>query len=93
MRNIFTIVPISMILLGCQVQQTAPVVADQESDNSNLSIRVLSDAEVSAGGTPPVDQQRFLADILYEALQALGDDRLLTPIDDNAHARFKRVLA
>lgn len=93
MRNIFTLVPICIVLLGCQVQQTAPVVAEQESGSSNLSVKVLSEAEVSAGGSMPLDQQRFLADILYEALQALGDDRLLTPIDDNAHARFMRVLA
>jgi len=53
---------------------------------------VLSDGRVVSGSTP-VDQQRLLADILYEALQALSDDRLLTPIDDNAHARFRRVLA
>ena len=39
------------------------------------------------------DRRRLIADILFEGLQALDADRLLTPIDDNAHARFQRVLA
>lgn len=57
-----------------------------------IDIRVLSDAEVFPGSASP-ESQRLIPDILYEALQALNADRLLTPIDDNAHARFKRVLA
>ena len=39
------------------------------------------------------DRQRLIADLLFDGLQALDADRLLTPIDDNAHARFKRALA
>jgi len=35
----------------------------------------------------------MIPDILYAALQALSEDRLLTPVDDNAHGRFKRVLS
>ena len=92
MRKSFTTLAISVILLGCQAQQGVPVAIEGGSEGSNLGVRVLSDAVVSAGGES-VDRQRFLADILYEALQALADDRLLTPIDDNAHARFMRVLA
>lgn len=91
MRKLATILAISVILLGCQAQQVVPVAA---TENSNVSVRILSDAEVVSGsGSVSVDQQRFLADILYAALQALDEDRLLTPIDDNAHARFMRVLA
>lgn len=92
MRVFLSIIAISIILPGCQVQQPEPVVAESETGNSNLDVRVLSDATVEPG-TISVDQQRFLADILYEALQALDEDRLLTPVDDNAHGRFMRVLA
>ncbi len=38
-------------------------------------------------------RQRLIADTLFEGLQALDDNRLLTPVDDSAHARFARVLA
>jgi hypothetical protein len=48
---------------------------------------------VVVNGTAQTEQQRLLADLLFEGLQALDEDRLLTPIDDNAHARFKRVIA
>lgn len=92
MRKIFTTLAISVILLGCQAQQAVPVAVEGGSEDSNVTVKILSDAVVVSGGDS-VDQQRFLADILYEALQALGDDRLLTPVDDNAHARFMRVLA
>lgn len=37
--------------------------------------------------------EQLIADLLYEGLQALDQDRLLTPLDNNAHARFQRVLA
>lgn len=84
-----------MVFFGCQVQQESASPSQENSSNGVpdiLDIRVLSDAEV-VSGAPRVDRQRMLADLLYEALQALNEDRLLTPIDDNAHARFKRVLA
>ena len=41
----------------------------------------------------PSEQERFIADTLFEGLQALDQDKLLTPVDDNAYARFQRVLA
>lgn len=80
------------LLLGC-----AAPVSDEPSgsavptDSSNR-VRTLSGAQVIARDRQP-DQQRLIADLLFEGLQALDDDRLLTPVDDNAHARFKRVLA
>lgn len=46
-----------------------------------------------AGPSDPAEYRRMIADTLYEGLQALDADRLLTPPGDNAHARFLRVLA
>lgn len=53
-------------------------------------IRVISEAEIIAG-----NRNRVIStpDLLYEALQDLDADRLLTPVDDSAHGKFKRVLA
>ncbi len=65
-------------------EQQAQLLEDQPS------IAVLDGGAIS---TPPVIDRQFIADLLYEALQALDSDRLLTPVDDNAHGRFKRVLA
>ena len=54
-------------------------------------IRVISEAEVFVGR----GRKREIStpDLLYSALQALDADRLLTPVDDSAHAKFMRVLA
>lgn len=89
----FLILTLGVLLLGsCQ---TAPVESMDESVGSEsevLDIRVLSDAEV-VSGSGNADRRSMIPDILYAALQALSEDKLLTPIDDNAHGRFKRVLA
>ncbi|MDX1491154.1 MAG: hypothetical protein R3332_07695 [Pseudohongiellaceae bacterium] len=37
--------------------------------------------------------QRKIADLLYDGIKALNDNRLLTPPDISAHAYFSRVLA
>ena len=41
----------------------------------------------------PSQQERLVADTLFEGLQALDQDKLLSPVDDNAYSRFQRVLA
>jgi len=92
MRIHFPTIALVLFLAGCQAQPSPSEGGEGDASSSNLSIRVLSDAEVSGGSVVP-DQRRIIADILYEALQALDQDKLLTPVDDNAHARFKRVLA
>ncbi len=70
-------------------RDSEPVASNAES---GPQVRVLSGAEVYAG-SQPADRQRLIADLLYEGLQALDADRLLTPVDNNAHARFQRALA
>ncbi|MCG8413546.1 MAG: hypothetical protein MI746_04940 [Pseudomonadales bacterium] len=79
-----------MILLSCATETPEPEVVAEGSDR--LQIRALPDAEVVAGPVTSANQ-RLIADLLFAGLQALDADRLLTPIDDNAHARFQRVLA
>lgn len=82
-----------LVLAACQTQQQAVVPATglptDKPSVKPLDIRALPDAELFSGA----NRQQMIADTLYEALQALTQDRLLTPVDDNAHARFMRVLA
>lgn len=55
-------------------------------------VRVLSGAQVYSRERVENPEQ-LIADLLFEGLQALDQDRLLTPIDNSAHAYFQRVLA
>ena len=84
--------PLCGLLLGsCQTPAVESTPGESRPANEALDIRVLSDAEVYSG-SDSADISRMIPDILYAALQALSEDRLLTPVDDNAHGRFKRVL-
>lgn len=83
---------LALLISSCQTPALEPAVEESGSANDALDIRVLSDAEVFSGSAS-ADNRSMIPDILYEALQALGEDRLLTPVDNNAHGRFKRVLA
>ncbi len=82
----------TLLLSNCQAPALEPTTGETRSENDALDIRVLSDAEVFSGSAD-ADSRDMIPDILYAALQALDEDRLLTPVDDNAHGRFKRVLA
>lgn len=82
----------ALLLSSCQAPSIESTAGESRSANAALDIRVLSDAEVYSGSSS-ADSRSGIPDILYAALQALSEDRLLTPVDDNAHARFKRVLA
>ena len=85
--------PLCVLLLGsCQRPPVESTPGESRPANEVLDIRVLSDAEVYSG-SDSADSSRMIPDILYAALQALSEDKLLTPVDDNAHGRFKRVLA
>ncbi|MBL4574150.1 MAG: hypothetical protein JKY86_13925 [Gammaproteobacteria bacterium] len=89
----FLFFPLAVLLLSsCQAPPAESTAGEPQSVNAPLSIRVLSEAEVYSGSSS-ADNRDSIPDILYAALQALSEDRLLTPIDDNAHSRFKRVLA
>jgi hypothetical protein len=82
-----------LLLLGsCQTPPVESTPGESRPANEALDIRVLSEAEVYSG-SDTAGNRDMIPDILYAALQALSEDRLLTPVDDNAHGRFKRVLA
>ena len=79
-----------MALVACAAPSPEPPV--QETTAEGIQIRTLSAAEVVQGANTS-EGRRMIADLLFAGLQALDADRLLTPVDDNAHARFQRVLA
>lgn len=81
-----------IFLAGCESSEPVLVATGDDESVPYPTIRMIGDATVSARDEGK-DQQRLIADLLFEALQALDADKLLTPIDDNAHARFMRVLA
>ena len=83
-----------LLLVGCESQQPIPSERSSIPDSQNevLDIRPLSKPVLIIPGQPS-EMERLIADILFEGLQALEDDRLLTPLEDNAHSRFQRVLA
>ena len=83
---------VTLLLSSCQTPLLEPAKGESGSANDPLEIRVLSNAEVFTGSNS-ADNRSMIPDILYAALQALSEDRLLTPVDDNAHARFNHVLA
>ncbi|MFN3163315.1 MAG: hypothetical protein ACE37N_07505 [Pseudohongiellaceae bacterium] len=82
---------VSTVLLGCSSNGGDPVSETGSPAAATNGVRVLSEARVIRGNPEP-ERRRLIADLLYEGLQALDDDRLLTPADDSAHARFRRVL-
>lgn len=89
MKKLAFIVSVPLLVSCAAPQPEAELPAEQDGA---IQIRTLSSAEVIEGiGSP--DGQRLIADLLFAGLQALDADRLLTPVDDNAHARFQRALA
>lgn len=75
-------------LIACSSEPQAPT-PEPEAEPAP-QVRVLSEAQVIEGR--PQARREEIADILYRALQALDEDRLLTPAEDNAFDRFRRVL-
>jgi hypothetical protein len=90
LRSLFLLIP-PLLLQACQSTEPDAAEGGDEAANSTPQIRMITEARVEA--TNPQMNVQLIADTLFEALQALDADRLLTPIDDNAHARFMRVLA
>ena len=92
--NLMRFLVLCLLLVGCESQQPIPSERSSIPDSQNevLDIRPLSKPVLIIPGQPS-EMERLIADILFEGLQALEDDRLLTPLEDNAHSRFQRVLA
>ncbi|MFT4887022.1 MAG: hypothetical protein ACJAY7_001503 [Pseudohongiellaceae bacterium] len=91
----FALLPLLLcvLLIGCSspVGLTEGGAKRSGERIKDPQIRVISSAEVfvGSGGSRKISTP----DLLYAALQALDADRLLTPVDDSAHAKFMRVLA
>lgn len=79
-------------LSACSTPGGSQSAGGESGETDRNGVRVLSEARVLRGNPEP-ERRRLIADLLYEGLQALDDDRLLTPADNSAHARFRRVLA
>jgi hypothetical protein len=76
-------------LLACSsVEESAEVPGT--SDAGMPPMRVIED---DLSPRLQSDRQRLIADLLFEGLQALDADHLLTPAEGSAHSRFRRVLA
>lgn len=81
-----------LLLASCETQQTVEAPAKIESAvRPDIRPAVTEPPAIIPGA--PTEQERIIADTLFAGLQALDEDRLMTPLDDNAHARFQRVLA
>jgi tetratricopeptide (TPR) repeat protein len=93
-RQVFSITICVLVgfLASCTVPVQGPESVDQQGGVAAPTISVIDQSELTTV-TSAFNDRQFLADLLYEALQALDNDRLLTPIDDNAYRRFQRVLA
>lgn len=79
-------------LSSCQLENVPAEEPIEENTEGRPSVRVLTNPTVESTAPAP-DRQRMIADLLYDGLQALDGDRLLTPVDDSAHALFMKVLA
>ena len=82
------------LLVACESQQG--ITPEDATSTSPIiekpMIRPAGEALVVIPSQPSL-QERFIADTLFDGLQALDQDKLLTPAEDNAYARFQRVLA
>jgi hypothetical protein len=90
--RLLTVVGCGLLLVACATETPEPETAAETEQT--IQIRTLSEAEVIRGtGANANGSPRMIADLLFAALQALDADRLLTPMNDNAHDRFQRVLS
>lgn len=98
-RQFLVIVWLTGCLSACQYMPFSARSAGEGSnaaagEGSEFTVAVINDSELVSGNqTVFSDETQFLADLLFEGLQLLDADRLLTPVDNNAFSRFQRVLA
>lgn len=78
------------LLSACQLQ--SPASETSADTSAGLPEMRTIPREERAAETIPSNLQRLIADLLFSGLQALDDDRLLTPRFDNAYDYFNEVL-
>lgn len=83
-----------LVITACQSQNQAKTdeVITSPLKVKTPDIRPARESLVIIPSQPSLEE-RLVADTLFEGLQALDQDKLLTPVDDNAYSRFQRVLA
>ena len=87
-------VAVILLLNGCQTADTESDIPDSDLiANNEVSDEAATEPAGLAAWEIAFRRQRLIGDLLYDALKALEQDRLLYPLDDNAHARYQRVLA
>lgn len=82
--------PLLVLLQACQIQAPPPE-QPAESSAALPEMRTIPVEEPEIEQIPR-NMQRLIADLLFSGLQALDDDRLLTPRFDNAYDYFREVL-
>lgn len=98
-RKFLVVVCLAGCVSGCQYTPFQARSAGEGSnagagEGSEFTVEVINESDL-VSGNPLVfsDETQLLADLLFEGLQLLDADRLLTPVDNNAFSRFQRVLA
>ncbi len=83
-----------LMLAACRSEISEPGVPDSVSRTAEPEQQIQAQSEEQMRAWEiAFRRQRLIGDLLYDALKALQQDRLLVPLDDNAHARYRRVLA
>lgn len=92
-RTLLTVIVLSSLIPACVVpQQPLPPGAAETGEEGPGAEGIEEVAEVAID-LVDTERERYIADTLFEGLQALDRDQLLTPVDDSAHNRFRRALA
>ena len=81
---------LTALLPACQLQSPVPEVP--ADDAARLPDMRTIPAEEAPDGTTSPEARRLIADLLFSGLQALDDDRLLTPEHNNAYDFFREAL-
>jgi tetratricopeptide (TPR) repeat protein len=82
------------MLMSCQSPRNDTPVPDSEAQPAEQPVPVaVQDEEILRAWQIEFRRQRVIGDLLYDALKALQQDRLLYPANDNAYDRYRRVLA
>ena len=88
----FTLGSMLVVLVACETQQVVQEPLHEQHAVMPDIRPAVTEPDVVVPGVQ-TEREKIIADTLFEGLQALDDDRLMTPLDNNAHARFQRVLA
>lgn len=91
--KIVSVSVLMLILSACQPAQSVRVVQVPQTAAPEPLAPEIDESALVTDFEMALRYQRRIADLLYEGIKALNDNRLLTPPDISAHAYFSRVLA